>query len=613
MLRQFRSTGHHMKAIWWTLTIVTVVTFLGGFVFIFGAGFDFGGGGRSSSGSLGSVDGEPITAQEYQNALQSQRDAFRRQYGSDPADRDEKSTEAQAWRGLVTQKIMDEQARKVGLKATDDEIVLAMKTSPPQELLNLPAFQTDGKFDPRKYQAALNDPNNTFWGVYEELVRQQLPSRKLQERLLSSIKLSQPELIQAYHDRFDRVAATIVMVAPDLQGKATPPTPADIERAYQEYKGRLNSGPRVDLEILMIPKKYGDEDVRAARQFAQTLVDRARRGDDFAQLAKDYSEGPAASTGGEINRPVQPAELGPELGKVVGALQPGQVSDPIAAEGRFVIFKLIDRVANPVAPEPALRLAQIVVRVRPSEGAVSSQYAELQKLRSRAMALKSLGTAATERGLQTARTGYFDMGSLPPVLASVPEAADWAFGAKLRQVSPIIEGTDGYLIAQVAQRHPGGPIPRDQLGETLRQIAEMDQRVNAVKPAADRIAQAVAQGQTLENAAKAAGQTPFAIADLTRATPDPRLGMAPDLIGRLFAARPGQTVGPVREPAGWFVARLDQKAEAPMDSTFMKIQGQLRTQILEQRQRSFFNGWLADLRMKAKIQDNRFGGGPSAQ
>jgi len=603
MLRQLRAGGKHTKAIWWLLTIVIVVTFLGGFVFIFGAGVDFGGG--QQKGTAGSVDGSPISTADYQTAITTQREAFRRQYGSDPADRDEKNAEAQAWRALVSQKLMAGQARLAGIVAHDREVVLALQTSPPQELVDQPGFQTDGKFDPEKYRAALRDPNNTFWASFEELVRSQLPVRKLQERLLSSIKLSEPELREAYHERFDRVAATAVVVSPDLQTKVPPPQPADLDRVYQEYKGRFYSGPRIDLEVLLVPKKFSDEDVRTARQFAQNLVERVRQGEDFAQLAKDYSEGPGAAQGGVINRAVQLDELGPELGPYMSDLQPGQVSDPYQASGRFIIMKLLERVPQPGQAVPGLRLAQIIVRVRPSDTARQEQYGELQKLRARAAALKSLGKAATEKALPTTRTGFFDSGTTPPTLAGTPEAGEWGFGAKLKALSPIFDGTDNYAIVQVTERHDGGLVSRELMKETLRQIAELEVRVNQAKPVADRIAQALAQGRSLEDAAKENGLTPFT-ADLTRARADPRLAGAGETFGALFAATPGKVVGPLRGPGGWLFARVERTAVAPMDSTYEKVKAQLTKEILTSRQQVFFNDWVGDLRAKAKVQDLRY-------
>lgn len=603
MLRQLRSGGKHTKAIWWLLTVVIVVTFLGGFVFIFGAGVDFGGG--QSTGNAGSVDGSAISTTDYQTAITTQRQAFRRQYGSDPADRDEKNTEAQAWRALVSEKLMAGQARKAGLVAHDREVVLTLQTSPPQELVDQPAFQTDGKFDPAKYRTALSDPNNTFWASFEELVRSQLPVRKLQERLMSSIKLSEPELREAYHERFDRVAATAVLVSPDMQAKVPPPQPADLDRTYQEFKGRFYSSTRIDLEVLVVPKKYSDDDVRTARQFAQNLVDRVRKGEDFTQLAKDYSEGPGAVQGGVIDRVIQASELGPELGPYMNDLQPGQVSDPYQANGRFIIMKVIERVPQPGQAGSGMRLAQIIVRVRPSDTARQEQYGGLQKLRARATALKSLGKAATEKALPTMRTGFFDPGTSPAMLAETPEAGEWGFDAKLKAVSPIFDGTDSYTIVQVAERHDGGLVPMEPLKETLRQIAELEARVARVKPVADRLAQALAQGRSLEEAAKESGLTPFAT-ELTRAQLDPRLAGAGETIGALFAAAPGKVVGPLRGPGGWLFARVDRRGVAPMDSTYEKAKAQLTREILTNRQQLFFNGWMGELRAKAKVQDLRY-------
>ena len=603
MLRQLRSGGKHTKAIWWLLTVVIVVTFLGGFVFIFGAGVDFGG--QQQRGIVGSVDGSHISTTDYQAAITTQREQFRRRYGSDPADHDEKNAEAQAWRVLVNQRLMTGQARLAGIVAHDREVVLALQTSPPQELIAQPAFQTDGKFDPDKYRAALSDPNNTFWGNFEELVRSQLPVRKLQERVLSSIKLSEPELRDTYPERFDRVAATAVVVLPDPQTKVPPPQPADLDRTYQEHKGRFYSSPRIDLEVLLVPKKFSDDDVRTARQFAQNLVDRVRKGEDFAQLAKDYSEGPAAAQGGVIDRVVQADELGPKLGPYMNDLQPGQVSNPYQAGGRFIIMKLIERVPQTGQAGPGLRLAQIIVRVRPSDTARQEQYGELLKLRARATALKSLGKAATEKALPTTRTGFFDLNAPVSALAGTPEAAEWGFGAKLKTVSPIFDGMDNYTIVQVAERLDGGLVPLEPLKETLRQIAELGARVDRAKPVADRIAQALAQGRSLEDAARQNGLATFTT-EVTRAQLDPRLAGAGETVGALFAAAPGKVVGPLRGPGGWLFARVERRTVAPMDSTYDRVKAQISQEIMTARQQLFFNGWMDDLRTKAKVQDLRY-------
>jgi hypothetical protein len=102
-------------------------------------------------------------------------------------------------------------AKKAGLGVTDNEVLVGMRSNPPAVLASSPSFQTNGQFDMSKYQQALANPGNN-WAPFEEMLREQLPVRKLQERLMSSLKLTQPELKQAFRERYDRVSATLLTV-----------------------------------------------------------------------------------------------------------------------------------------------------------------------------------------------------------------------------------------------------------------------------------------------------------------------------------------------------------------------------------------------------------------
>ncbi len=173
-------------------------------------------------------------------------------------------------------------------------------------------------------------------------------------------------------------------------------------------------------------------------------------------------------------------------------------------------------------------------------------------------------------------------------------------------MSPVFQGVDEFLIAQVSERHEGGTATKDEVAEPLRQIAEMEQRVTAAKPKADRMAAALAQGQTLEQAAQAEGLTAMPVQNVTRATPDPRVANAPELVGALFAAPPGKVIGPIRSLGGWYFARVDEHG-APPDSVFEKSRGQISTEVLQRKQQTFFAGFVSRLREKAKVRDLRTG------
>lgn len=596
MLRYLRMGNKRTKLIWWILIVITVVTF----VFLFGTGFDTSMTARSV-GDLGKVNGARVRRVDFTNAVSEQREAFLRQTGSDPDHEESRALETQAWRMLVTQQLLKGEARRLGLGATDREVVVSLQSAPPQQIANAPAFMTDGKFDPQKYVAALRDPGNN-WAPFEALARDQIPMRKLQERLLASLKLAEPELRRAYRDRYEQVGVTVVQIPPS-QATVPAPSDADVERMYQKYKSRFATGPRTQLEILLIPMRFSEEEVRTARETAQGLADRARRGEDFATLVKDYSEGPGAGRGGEINRVFQPHEFGQAMEAKMAALQAGGISEAFQDGPYWLVLKVLDRIPDPVSQIPNLRVAQLAIRIRPGDASLRDQMEAAGKIRNRA-ARVGLGKAAAENGLSTSRTQPYDYNATPTELVTAPEAADWGLSAKNGAVSHVILGPQELIIAQVASQSPGGVPPKEEISEALRQIAQLEARVALVRPAAEQAGLAISRGRRLEEAAKAAGATPFVVAAMNRAQPDPRLAQVPEVTGAAFGAAPGQTVGPIETLAGWFLVRVDRRAPAD-PAAFEQLKAQLTQDIISRRQQAYFAAWVAELRSKAKVQDFR--------
>ena len=510
--------------------------------------------------------------------------------------------ESQAWRGLLMQRAMAHTAKKLGLVAHDEEILISLQASPPASLVSLPDFQTNGQFDPSKYAQALRNPNIN-WAPFEQLVREQLPVRKLQETLLASIKLSQPELLWAYRRRFEKIAVTVTHVPASADSHMAAPTQADLDRVYEKYKGRFSAPERVRLDFLPVPKNFSQDELRVAREQAQDLVNRARQGQDFAQLAKDFSEGPGAQQGGALNRDFQPADFGPELAPKMAAMKKGDVSDPIQQGGQVLILKCVDRVATPSSPVPSLRVAQIIVKARASETTLHDQLASLKTLREHARKV-GLSHAATEKGLTMQRTAFFSYGNMPEQLYDAPDLVDWAFGEKQGAVSPIVTGADAFYLGQLTDRRAAGPVPKADVAEQLRALADADLRTRATRPRADALIAAVQAGKTLEQAAAAVGATVDKVPALSREAQDPRLSPYPDAMGAAFVAPVGKAFGPFETPQGWLILRVDSHAP-PDTASYNQLKGQIASEILQRRQQEFLQAWSNQQRLEAKIQDFR--------
>ena len=258
----------------------------------------------------------------------------------------------------------------------------------------------------------------------------------------------------------------------------------------------------------------------------------------------------------------------------------------------------------PGAPAPGLRIAQILIQARMSEDARRQQWEKVEKVRKRAKSV-GLAKAATEAGLTTTKTDFFDFTGGPPEVQDVPEAADWALGVKPGAVSRVFENTDAFTLVSLADRRPAGPGAKTEMMESLRQLAELRKRVLMSKSTADRVAQMVAQGRTLEEAAAAAGATTFRVDSMARMRVDPRFGAVPEVAGAVFGAPIGKTLGPFETPAGWFFVRADARAVADTSRFTTELRGQITQEILQRRQQEFFTNWLAETRAKAKIEDLR--------
>ena len=87
------------------------------------------------------------------------------------------------------------------------------------------------------------------------------------------------------------------------------------------------------------------------------------------------------------------------------------------------------------------------------------------------------------------------------------------------------------------------------------------------------------------------------------------IGLTPELLGMILGAPAARIIGPVRGPQGWLFARLDQVSVAADTSFTDQVRGSLTTEILQARQRKFFDNYVEKLRSKAEVADLRGSGG----
>jgi len=116
---------------------------------------------------------------------------------------------------------------------------------------------------------------------------------------------------------------------------------AEIEAYYKDHLNEFQRNERIFLrEILIATKGKDAAGVAAAQKKAKELVDRARHGEHFPEMAQANSDDEAtAAQGGELP-PYEKGVLIPELESAVWEKERGYITDPIKTDAGFIILRV---------------------------------------------------------------------------------------------------------------------------------------------------------------------------------------------------------------------------------------------------------------------------------
>jgi len=615
-----------------TSWLIKVALFAIVIVFIFWGGYSYT---EKKASRVAVVSGSYIGMLEYQamykNLVEQMRRQFGRQFSSELAET--LNLKRQALDQLINRKLLLTEARMLELDVSREELQNA--------IISYAAFQTNGRFDQQRYQQLLR-LNKLTPQEFEASQREDLLINKVQQLVTRGTKVLDSEMLSFFHHTQDKVNLAYVQISPkDFKTRVqindesirgyfdknreryrlpvkrnilyvrfrprdyldqVQPTDMEIEDFYRLHQEDYKEPEKVQARHILfrIPQKAKTSDIQAIQKRAEMVLDLARKGEDFAALARKYSEDSTASKGGDLGYFTREDMVKP-FSDSAFSLEKGEISDLVRTRFGLHIIKVEDIKEESI--QPLAQVKESVIQSVKEEQAREIAWQRAESFIDLSRALDDMQKAALEKSLAVKESGFFAAGESIPLLGSHPEISETIFSLQVKEISPVLTVGEDQLVAQLTAIQDSrlkefdeakGEVRKDWLGEQSRDLAR--------RKAQEWLETARKEG-TITNVARNNKLEVKKTGLFTATSPARPIGNQRDLVITAFALRPGQAVAPdVYEIDGKFLILQLEDRQPATEEEFQKQRASIASQLLLAKKEQTFSRWILGRREKSEIK-----------
>ncbi|MBR0828195.1 SurA N-terminal domain-containing protein [Bradyrhizobium manausense] len=524
MLRGMRKASSN----WLGKTIMAVV--MGVLIIsfgIWGIADIFRGFGQSTVAKVG---GTEISLNEFRQIYTERLQQIGRQFGRPLSSEQARAfgIDRQVLQQSIAEAALDEEARRLGLGQSDDEIR--------RVIMNDPNFKgVSGSFDPQRFQAVIRNFGYTEQRYIAEQrkvsLRRQItgtiaaglePSKSMidvltrfqnEQRGIEFVRLDaahagtidppSPEALAAYFEDHkvqfrapEYRKISFVVISPEEIGKWTEVSDDDARKLFDQRKDRMGTPEKRQVHQLVFPTV----------EEAQTARTRLTGGLSFEDLAKERGLNPGDADLGLV---AKSAILDPAVADAAFALPAGEISQPV--QGRFgTALVKVDKIEPAVEPNFAAVAADIK-----RELAAERARAKVSELRDKMEDERGGGSsvvdAAQKLGLTAVTIDAVDRSGRAPngqPLTNIPQGLDvvsQAFNSDVGVDNDPISFRGGYVWYDVLGITPSRERGLDEVRDQVEARWRQDQIATKLKAKATEMVQKLDQGGKLADEAASAG------------------------------------------------------------------------------------------------------------
>ncbi len=543
--------------------------------------------------SLGEVDGQAISYEEYNARLQNYLERYRMESGGEQPSLELRAFyEDMVWDELVMERILDREMDRLGITVTDAEIQELAVGENPHPLVAQYFTREDGTIDRAALAAAVSAPENAeIWIGIEAQLREVRRREKLNAFLEAGLTVTDEEVRQEF--RKENSTATVRFVRfpyAEVDDATITVTDAELNTYLKNNAERFEQPKTWNFRFVSFSKAPTADDVR------RTLVDMSDLRADFAAAENDsaFLAQNASETG--VSAAFQTAtELGPELAEVF-SIANGQTTEPVLIGNQVVVLKRLASRGN------AVRVARFTRTVEADafetvgrQAAAADDFAafaddsSFEEEAQRSGLTIGEGTASAENPLITG------VGQSRVLLKALERA-------KVGQISDPVELDDRFIVFEVTSIREKGTRPledvRPQVEALVRQEKKREAtlaRLNGLDRSAGLDAFAAAQNRTIGVAEDLRANT----------TVLPGAGVEPAVVGAAFAVAPNTVSGVIAGENAAFVIEVVNRTEADLSTLDAGRMEQMRMRLQQAKAQQYRQVWIERLKESADIRDYR--------
>ena len=592
MLKTMRQ---NTKVILWIILIAFVGTI------IFAWGMNITGRRQGGSDTVGVINGQKISYQQFYRAFQNLYTQTQERMEEQIDVETFRRLRDETWNQMVNQILLAEEIQKRNITVTDEELMHYIRNNPPPYIMNNEALQTDGRFDPQKYAQVLADPRYD-WRPLENQYRMMIPMQKLQTLITATVRVTDAEVRQYFKENNEKAQVRYVTFQPgQVAVNDETLTQEDLERYYREHQEDFIQPPQANLDYVFVEKTPGPADEDSTRAELELIRERILEGEDFAELAEVYSQGPTAEKGGDLGffgRGVMDSVFE----ATAFALAQGEVSEPIRSAFGWHIIRVEEK--KTVDGQEQVRARHILLKVFPGPETLQAIGERIEEVARRAEE-DGLQKAAEELGVEVKQTGFFrEGGGFVPGLGRASDAVLYAFSEDPPAAGGPFENETGVYVVALRDRQEAGVRPLEEIADRVRAGLKRERQRQMAKKRAEDFGTVLADASSLGQAADLLSVTLEQTELFTRRDYVPGIGQKNEFVGTAFGLPPGGISGLVETTRGFYFLELIAREEADMDR-FAEERETLKIDLLRQKQNQSYSDWFESIRAQAEIKDYR--------